>query len=165
MELKVMFGGYVVQSSTQSMANAKDRSWCSGFGPLGSENVHGWKFCSLLEQPFTMLNCNQRDIFPHIWNWDVLWSHIVTVSSCPLPWFFIHLRRVQFSVTSKQRAEGSSQCPHLVFTPQKKHNSPRSLTLLLCHVFQPPPFPFFVCWIHWYALGFTENAGDCWDWN
>lgn len=65
MELKVIFGGYVVQSSAQSMANAKARSSCSGFGPLGFENVHGWKFCSLLRQTFPVLNCNQR-CFCHI---------------------------------------------------------------------------------------------------
>lgn len=55
---------------------------------LGSENVYGWKFCSLLVQPFTVLSCSNRRCFSSHLKWRCpLMSH-VTVSSCPLPWFF-----------------------------------------------------------------------------
>lgn len=156
----MIFGGYVVQSSAQNMPNAKARSWCSGFG-----HPRIWKclWMEVLQPPCTALHCAQLQqqamFFPHIWNGDVLWCHMWLFHLVLCPDFFILLREVQFTLTSKQATEGCNWCPYLAFTSEKMHNSLRFLTPVLCHVFQPLPFPFFFCWIHLIRLGFYRECG------
>jgi len=40
-------------------------------GPLGSENLHEWKLCSLLGQPIAVLNCNHRDDFFYLFEIEI----------------------------------------------------------------------------------------------
>lgn len=130
--------------------NAKARAWCSGFGPLGSENLHRWKFCSLLGYPIAVLNRSHRYFFFLMFEIEI--SLHVMCDRFILS-FALALCTSEEGLGLFNVQKVAIRCPHLAFISENKHNSPKSVTLL-CNAFLPPSFASLVCRIHLMCLGF-----------